>query len=138
MGRNELRYLYIGSIAIGALTALSGGAYIALWNSGTFGPESEYLAGLGLLMLAGLALTGLTCLLCWAVALSNLRNRAFGGRAAAVSTALSAVAATVSLGYPAATALAFGMFLISALALLVVGLGAAFGYVGEKMRRHHG
>ena len=39
--------------------------------------------------------------------------------------ALSAVAAMVGAAYPAATALTFGAFLVSELALLVVGLSAA-------------
>ena len=132
MGRNELRYLYIGSIAIASLTAISGGAFLGLWNSGTFGTESTYLAGLELLILLGLALTGMMCLLCWLVALSNLRDRAVGSRAAAVSVALSMVTAASSLAYPAATALAFGIFLVSLLALLVVGVSAALGYARRR------
>ena len=132
MSKNELRYLYLGSVSIAALTALSGGTFLALWNSGAFGPGSVYLAGLELLILTGLALTGLMCLLCWLVALSNLRNRAVGGRAAAVSTGLSMVGAIAGLGYPAATVLAFGVFLISLLILFVVGLSAALGYVRRR------
>lgn len=133
MSKNELRYLYIGSISITALLLLSGGIFLATWRSDTFGSGSAYQEGLGLLILLGLALTGLMCLLCWAVALSNLRNRAISVRAAVVSMALSAVASAFSLAYPAATVLAFGAFLVSTLVLLVVGLGAALGYL--KARR---
>ena len=132
MGKNELRYLYIGSIAIAAWTAISGGAFLALWNLGAFGPGSAYEAGLGLMILVGLALTGMMCLLCWIVALSNLRDAAASGRAAAVSTALGAVGAvTVGLAYPAATGLGFGVFLVALLVSLVVGLRAALGYVAK-------
>ena len=130
MGKNELRYLYIGSIAIAAWTAISGGAFLALWNLGAFGAGSAHQAGLGLMILVGLALTGMMCLLCWIVALSNLRDAAASGRAAAVSTALGAVGAvTVGLAYPAATGLGFGVFLVALLVSLVVGLRAALGYV---------
>ena len=131
MSRSELRYLYIGSIAIGAFTVLSGVMSLALWRSGTFGAGSVYQAGLGLLILTGLGLTALMCLVSWAVALSNLRNTAVGGRAAAVSTVLSMVVAIASLAYPAATVLAFGMFLISLLVLLVTGLRATLSYVAR-------
>ena len=133
MSRYELRYLYIGSIAIAAFTVLSGGMSLALWRSDTFGAGSVYQAGLGLLVLTGLGLTALICLLSWGVALSNLRNTAVGGRAAAVSTVLSMVVAMASLAYPAATALAFGMFLISLLVLLVTGIGATLSYL-TRMR----
>lgn len=133
MSRSELRYLYIGSIAIAAFTVLSGGMSLALRRSDTFGAGSVYQAGLGLLVLTGLGLTALICLLSWGVALSNLRNTVVGGRAAAVSTVLSMVVAMASLAYPAATALAFGMFLISLLVLLVTGIGATLSYV-TRMR----
>ena len=137
MGRDELRYLYIGSVVIAAWTALSGGAFLALWNLGAFGPGSAYEAGLGLMILVGLALTGMVCLLCWIVALSNLRDVAVGGRAAAVSTALSAAAAATSgLAYPGATGLGFGALLVSLLVLIVIGLSAALGYVAKIRRRH--
>ena len=140
MGRNELRYLYIGSIAIAAWTALSGGAFLALWNLGAFDPESAHEAGLELMILVGLALTGVMCLLCWIVALSNLRHAAVSVRAAAVSTALGAAASlTGGLAYPGATGLGFGVFLVSLLVLLVAGLGAAVRYIAKmKIRGRHG
>ncbi len=131
MSRSELRYLYIGSIAIAAFTMLSGGMSLALWQSDTFGSGSVYQAGLGLLILTGLGLTAFMCLLSWVVALSNLRNTAVGGRAATVSTVLSMVVAMASLAYPAATALMFGVFLISLLVLLVTGFSAALSYVAR-------
>ena len=40
MSRSELRYLYIGSIAIAAFTLLSVGVSLALWQSDTFGDGS--------------------------------------------------------------------------------------------------
>lgn len=131
MSRSDLRYLYIGSIAIAAFTLLSIGVSLVLWQSDTFEAGTMYQAGLGILVLTGLGLTALMCLLSSVVTLSNLRDTAVGGRAAAVSTALSLVVATASLAYPAVTTLAFGIFLVSLLILLIVGLSATLSYVAR-------